>query len=302
MEEIIKKCIRIRKIEEKISEIYPSDKIQSPVHLSNGQEAVSVGICAHLKKTDLAFGTYRGHALYLAKGGSLKKLMAELYGKRTGCGKGKSGSMHLADKENGVMGCSAIVSSVIPHAVGAAYAAKLRKTGQVIACFFGDGATGEGVYHESLNFASKHQLPVLFVCENNELAIFTKTSEVHSFDVCSHAEAYGLPVTQIKDGWDVETIYNVAEQEITKIRAGISPRLIEINTFRYKQHVGPGTDSGMGGSTQESLLKWKNKDPLLRKEVTESQLADIEEELAEAIKFAEISQFPTKEDLLKDVY
>ena len=132
---MIRSCIRIRKIEEKISEIYPSDKIQSPVHLSNGQEAIAVGICSHLKKSDLVFGTYRGHALYLAKGGCLKKMMAELYGKRTGCGKGKAGSMHLSDLEVGVMGCSAIVASTIPHAVGAAYAAKLRKTGQVIVCF-----------------------------------------------------------------------------------------------------------------------------------------------------------------------
>ena len=203
-------CYRIRKIEEKISEIYHSDKIQSPVHLSNGQEAVAVGICHHLKKTDLVFGTYRGHALYLAKGGSLRKMMAELFGKSSGCSKGKGGSMHLADKENGVMGCSAIVSSTIPHAVGAAYAAKLKKTGGIIVCLFGEGATGEGVYHESLNFASKHKLPILFVCENNEWAIFTKVAEVHAFEPYQHAMSYGIPVNLLEKGWDVEKVYNVA--------------------------------------------------------------------------------------------
>jgi len=299
---LLNQCYRIRKIEEKIAEIYPSDKIQSPVHLSNGQEAVAVGVCENLKQTDLVFGTYRGHALYLAKGGSLKKMMAELYGKYTGCGKGKAGSMHLADKESGVMGCSAIVSSTIPHAVGAAYAAKLRKTGQVITCFFGEGATGEGVYHESLNFAAKHKLPVLFICENNERAIFTKTSDMHSFDICSHADAYGLPVIRIKEGWDVEIIYSTTGQEIAKIREGNGPRLMEINTFRYKQHVGPGTDIGMGGRTQDSLLEWESKDFLLRMEKTESELANLEKELADSIEFAESSPFPVKKNLLEDVY
>jgi TPP-dependent pyruvate/acetoin dehydrogenase alpha subunit len=302
MIELTKECFRIRVIEEKIAEIYPTDKIQSPVHLSNGQESVSVGVCAHLKKTDLVFGTYRGHALYLAKGGSLKKMMAELYGKRTGCGKGKAGSMHLADKENGVMGCSAIVSSVIPHAVGASYAAKLRNTGQVIVCFFGDGATGEGVYHESLNFVSKHKLPVLFVCENNEWAIFTKTSDVHSFDIHSHAASYGLPVTRIKEGWDVEKIYKVTGNEIAKMRDGGCPRLVEINTFRYKQHVGASSDIGIGDRSQEALMKWKNKDPLIEPEGTALLKAAINKELAEAIEYSEISQFPTKDDLLADVY
>lgn len=302
MNSLLVKCYRIRKIEEKISEIYPSDKIQSPIHLSNGQEAVSVGVCEHLKATDLVFGTYRGHALYLAKGGCLKKLIAELYGKRTGCGKGKAGSMHLADKERGMMGCSAIVSSTISHAVGAAYAAKIKGNGQIIACFFGEGATGEGVYHESLNFAAKHNLPLLFICENNELAIFTKSQDVHAYRICSHANAYGIPTRQVEEGWDVEKIWCVAKQEIEHLRSGNGPRLLELNTFRYMQHVGPGSDVDQCFREEQLRLKWESRDPLIQSESMRLVLADIEHELAEAIKFAESSPYPSVADLLTDVY
>ncbi len=302
MNNLINKCYRIRKVEEKISEIYPFDKIQSPVHLSNGQEAVAVGVCENLKNTDLVFGTYRGHALYLAKGGCLKKMMAELYGKLTGCGKGKGGSMHLADKENGVMGSSAIVSSTISHAVGAAYAAKQRKTGQVIVCFFGEGATGEGVYHESLNFAAKHQLPLLFVCENNEWSIFTRVRDVHSFETCQHARAYGISVSRLEQGWDVEKVFSVAGREIEELRTGLCPRFLEIQTFRYMEHVGPGSDIGKGPRTLQSLHEWQSRDPLTEMEPEISVHADIEKELAEAIDFAEKSSFPNKRDLLEDVY
>ena len=302
MKNLNNKCYRIRKIEEKISEIYPSDKIQSPVHLSNGQEAVAVGVCEHLKKTDLAFGTYRGHALYLAKGGCLKKMMAELYGKRTGCGKGKGGSMHLADGEAGVMGSSAIVASTISHAVGAAYAAKLRNTGQVIACFFGDGATGHGVYHESLNFSAKHKLPLLFICENNEWSIFTRVRDVHAFETCEHATAYGISVSRLEQGWDVEKVFSMAGKKIKELRTGLGPQYLEIQTFRYMQHVGPGSDIGKGPRTVQSLHDWQSRDPLTGMETDLSIHSDIENELAEAIEFAEKSSFPDEHDLLEDVY
>ena len=232
--------------------------------MSNGQEAIAVGICSHLKKSDLVFGTYRGHALYLAKGGCLKKMMAELYGKRTGCGKGKAGSMHLSDLEVGVMGCSAIVASTLPHAVGAAYAAKLRKTGQVIVCFFGEGATGEGVYHESLNFAANHQLPILFVCENNSWAIFTNFSQVHSYSMVEHANSYGLSAKKIEKGWDVESVSQAAKLEIGKIRKGNGPGWLEFNTFRYMQHVGHLSDIDQGHRSKEDLKDWQRKDPFFQ--------------------------------------
>ena len=302
MNNLINKCYRIRKVEEKISEIYPSDKIQSPVHLSNGQEAVAVGVCENLKNTDLVFGTYRGHALYLAKGGCLKKMMAELFGKRTGCGKGKAGSMHLADKEVGMMGCSAIVASTISHAVGAGYAAKLKNTGQVIVCFFGEGSTGEGVYHESLNFAAKHQLPILFVCENNEWSIFTRVSDMHAFEPSLHAMAYGISVSRLKQGWDVEKVFSMARREIEELRKGFGPRFLEIHTFRYMQHVGPGSDIGKGPRSLQYQKKWESRDPLTDMETDASVHADIVNELAEAIELAEKAPFPDERDLFEDVY
>ena len=173
-ERLFFQALRIRLVEERIIELYPSDVIQSPVHLSIGQEAVAVGACDSLTFNDLLFCTYRSHAFYLAKGGNLREMFAELYGKITGCARGKAGSMHLAAPEVGLMGASAVVASTIPHAVGAALAAKRLSKDQIIVGVFGDGATEEGVYHESLNFAALHRLPVIFLCENNGLA-------VHSF-------------------------------------------------------------------------------------------------------------------------
>lgn len=173
-EELFYKALRIRLVEERIIELYPSDKIQSPVHLSIGQEAVAVCACQSLKQADLLFCSYRSHAFYRAKGGHLCEMFAELYGKATGCGRGKAGSMHLAAPEVGLMGSSAVVASTIPHAVGAALAAERLKKPQVIVAVFGDGATEEGVYHESLNFAALHKLPIVFFCENNGLAVHSK--------------------------------------------------------------------------------------------------------------------------------
>src|SRR5439155_4707591 len=172
-EQLYRSLYRIRRVEEEIARVYPTDRIKSPVHLSIGQEAVSVGICSALRADDVVFGTYRGHALYLAKGGDLKQMVAELYGKVTGCARGKGGSMHLVDAAHGVMGASAVVGTTIPHAVGYAYAMKLRGEDRIVVSFFGDGATDEGVFDESLNFAALKRLPILFVCENNSYAIHT---------------------------------------------------------------------------------------------------------------------------------
>ncbi len=182
-EELFFLALKIRLVEEKVIELYPSDKIQSPVHLSIGQEAVAVGVCRSLTPSDLLFSSYRGHAFYMAKGGDLRAMFAELCGKVTGCCEGKGGSMHLAAPEVGMMGASAIVASTIPHAVGAALAAKLLKKEQVIVAVFGDGAVDEGVYHESLNIAALHALPVIFLFENNGLAVHSRMADRHSFNV-----------------------------------------------------------------------------------------------------------------------
>src|SRR5688572_3023538 len=183
---------RIRRTEEEIAAIYPSDAIQSPIHLSIGQEAISVGVCEALLPQDIVFGTYRSHAVYLAKGGSLKRMVAELYGKATGCAGGKGGSMHLIDVEHGVMGTSAVVGTTIPVSVGYAYAAKLQRRNLVVASFFGDGAVEEGVFHESVSFAALKQLPILFVCENNHYAIHTPLSQRQPDDnIAARAATYG---------------------------------------------------------------------------------------------------------------
>ena len=162
-DKIYRALYRIRRVEEEIINVYSTDKIKSPVHLSIGQEAVSVGACLALEPKDIVFGTYRGHALYLAKGGNLKRMIAELYGKATGCAKGKGGSMHLIDVSAGVMGGSAVVGTTIANAIGYAYALKYQKKDSVVVSFFGDGAVDEGVFHESLNFAALKKLPIVFI-------------------------------------------------------------------------------------------------------------------------------------------
>src|SRR4051812_42245782 len=161
LERIYRSLYRIRRVEEEVAAVYPTDKIKSPVHLSIGQEAASVGVCEALDRSDVVFGTYRSHALYLAKGGDLRKMIAELYGKATGCAKGKGGSMHLIDLEAGAMGASAVVGTTIPNAVGYAYAARLRGSKRIVVSFFGDGAVDEGVFHESMNFAALKKLPII---------------------------------------------------------------------------------------------------------------------------------------------
>src|SRR5436309_1083397 len=187
----------IRRVEEEVARLYPSDKIKSPVHLSIGQEAVAVGICDPLRRDDVVSGTYRSHASYMAKGGDLPALFAELYGKTTGCARGKGGSMHLVDMNQYILGTSAVVGTTVPIAVGYSLALKLEGKGRVVAAFFGDGATEEGVLYESLNFAALHRLPVLFVCENNFFAIHTPLEKRWATrQLCERVRTYGIPAQQ----------------------------------------------------------------------------------------------------------
>ncbi|HSQ55759.1 MAG TPA: thiamine pyrophosphate-dependent enzyme, partial [Gemmata sp.] len=237
---------RIRRVEEEVARTYPTDKIKSPVHLSIGQEAVSVGVCQALGSTDVVFGTYRGHAMYLAKGGNLNAMIAELFGKRTGCTRGKGGSMHLIDPDAGVMGTSAVVGTTIGNAAGYAYAMKLRKSKAVVVSFFGDGATEEGVFAETLNFAVLKKLPVLFVCENNGYAIHThQNCRQGRPDIRAKAEAFGVPSDRL-DGNDVLGLFRRTAEVIEKLRRGEGPWLFEVSTYRWKEHVGPGGDYQLG--------------------------------------------------------
>ena len=304
---------RIRRVEEEIARIYPTDKIKSPVHLSIGQEAVSVGVCETLSPSDTVFGTYRGHALYLAKGGDLKKMIAELYGKVTGCTKGKGGSMHLIDVEHGVMGMSAVVGTTIPQAVGYAYAMKLRRetSGEtsIVANFFGDGAVDEGSFHESLNFANLKQVPIVFICENNNFAIHSRLQDRHGSDkICQKAESYGISAERI-EGNDLLNIYQRVGEAVAQIRSGDSgPRFFECMTYRWKEHVGPGDDFHKGYRTRSEAEPWMAGDQIKRlasvvgPEACTTIERLVEQEISEAFEFAENSEFPADAELFADIF
>ncbi|MFM1806262.1 MAG: hypothetical protein RL212_521 [Pseudomonadota bacterium] len=301
-EKLFYEALRIRLVEEKIIELYPYDKIQSPVHLSIGQEAVAVGLCCQLALDDWLFINYRGHAFYLAKGGPLPELFAELYGKRTGLSKGKAGSMHLAAPKQGVMGASAVVGSTISHAVGAALASKIRGENRVFVAIFGDGATEQGAYHESLNFASLHNLPVLFLCENNGLAVHSPLGERQAFSLTTHAKAYGVESVVIEDGHDFVKLSKVCGEVLNEIKSKQRPMLLEVKTCRYKEHVGPGEDFEAGYRELSEVRAWKAKDPLeIDIELIARFTPEIFKEIDAAVKFAETSPFPTLDDLLTDV-
>jgi TPP-dependent pyruvate/acetoin dehydrogenase alpha subunit len=301
-EELFFKALRIRLVEGKIIELYPTDKIQSPVHLSVGQEAVAVGVCQELKVKDLIFSNNRGHGYYLAKGGDLKEFFAELYGKSTGCCRGKGGSMHLAAPEVGLMGASALVASTIAHAVGAAMAAKKLKKEQIIIAVFGDGATDEGVYHESLNFAALHKLPIIFVCENNGLAVHTRTSARQSYKILDHAATYGFPTHYCAEGYDIKKVHEVFSPLVAEVRATQLPQYIEIKTCRYLEHVGVNEDYDTGYRSINEINEWKQRDPLIfEKKLIDKYTPSIAAEIEEAVIFAENSPWPQQEDLLIDV-
>ncbi len=299
---------RIRRVEEEVARIYPSDKIKSPVHLSIGQEAVAVGVCAALRPTDVVFGTYRGHALYLAKGGDLRKMVAELYGKATGCAKGKGGSMHLVDVSAGVMGTSAVVGTTIPHAAGYAYAMRLQRKDTVVVSFFGDGAVDEGVFTESLNFAALKRLPIIFICENNFYAIHShQLARQPATNIIDRARAHTIPADRIEGG-DVRHIFEMVAAAAEEIRAGRSgPRFFECLTYRWKEHVGPNDDFDKGYRSIAEAQPWFAQDQLKRLANTlDPQIrtrieGEVDAEIREAFEFAERSPFPADEELYTDV-
>ncbi|HJU61665.1 MAG TPA: thiamine pyrophosphate-dependent dehydrogenase E1 component subunit alpha [Candidatus Binatia bacterium] len=308
VERFYRSVYRIRRVEEEIARVYPSDKIKSPVHLSIGQEAVSVGVCEALRPDDVVFGTYRSHAYYLAKGGDLKKMMAELYGKAAGCAKGKGGSMHLVDVAHGVMGASAVVGTTIANAVGYAYALKLQRKDSIVVSFFGDGATDEGVFHESLNFAALKQLPLLFVCENNSYAIHTHLLRRHKEDnLCERVSAYGISAARVGDN-DILKIHERAGAAVSELRGRqAGPFFLECLTYRWKEHVGPNDDFHLGYRSYEEARPWVEGDQVARlaaliaPESRERIEAAVAEETRAAIAFAEQAPFPDPGELLTDV-
>ncbi|MBI5955512.1 MAG: pyruvate dehydrogenase (acetyl-transferring) E1 component subunit alpha [Chloroflexi bacterium] len=309
--EMYTKMLTIRRFEQRVAELFAAGKIPGFVHLYIGEEAVAVGTCANLRPDDYITSTHRGHGHLIAKGGDLKRMMAELFGKRTGYCKGKGGSMHIADVELGILGANGIVGGGPPIAAGAALSAQYRGTDQVVACFFGDGAANQGTFHEGLNMASIWKLPVIFVCENNHYGIsLSQPKHMNVADIADRARAYDIPGVMV-DGNDVIAVYEAAQEAVRRARAGEGASLIECKTYRHRGHF--------EGDPQvyrppEEAEAWLKKDPLPRFEaklmemgvLTGEKAKQIEQgivaKIDEAVRFAEESPFPTPEELGDDVY
>jgi len=250
-------------VEEEIAKRYPQQQMRCPVHLSIGQEAAAVGLCAALQPTDWAFSGHRNHAHYLAKGGNLKAMLAEIYGKATGCCGGKGGSMHLTDQAAGFIGATPIVGSTVPIAVGAALTAQREGKGRVVVVFFGDGAMEAGVVHESLNFAALKKLPILFACENNLYSVYSplEVRQPEQRSISDSATGHGVKTVQA-DGNNVQEVYSKACAAVHDLRQGSGPVFMELATYRWLEHCGPGYDNDIGYRTEVEFQKWKQRDPL----------------------------------------
>jgi len=308
VERLFRALLLIRRAEERIAQDYPSDRIKSPVHLSIGQEAVAVGVCDVLGRDDIVAMSYRGHAAYLAKGGSLRRMVAEMYGKVTGCARGKGGSMHLVAPDVGVLGASAVVGTQVPIAAGWALAIKRRGGGPVVACFFGEGATEEGSMSETLNFAALHRLPMVFVCENNGYAIHEPLAKRWATNrLCERVATYGIPARRIEDQ-DLFAIREAAASAVARAREGEGPSFMECLTYRWREHVGPNEDYESGYRSRAELEPWQRADQLTRLAgmlpagVVEGLEREVALEIDEAFAFAQSSPPPDPEELLLHVY
>jgi pyruvate dehydrogenase E1 component alpha subunit len=310
-----RELLRIRMIEERIADIYPEQEMRCPVHLSIGQEAVAVGVCAHLERNDWAMSGHRSHGHYLAKGGHLPSMFAEMYGKVTGCTSGKGGSMHLLDLDAGFLGAVPIVGSTIPIAVGAAWGSRLRGEERVVVTFFGEGATEEGVFHEAINFASLKQLPVVFICENNFYSVYSPLSVRQPGHRQVHEMARGHGVeAHLADGNDMLAVYALAEQAVAKARRGDGPSFLEFTTYRWREHCGPFYDNDIGYRTPDEFNHWKQKDPveafdrrlcelgLPMDTLTPPLVAEIAAEIDAAVAFAKESPFPDASEMATFTY
>jgi pyruvate dehydrogenase E1 component alpha subunit len=312
-----KTMLRIRLVEESLVEPIIKGEIKTPVHLYSGEEAIATGLCAVLNKSDYLFGNHRSHGHYLAKGGDMGKMIAEIYGKETGCSRGRGGSMHLIDTENGVMGIVPIVAGTISLALGAALASQIRNDKRVTVSFFGDGATGEGVLYESLNFAALKKLPMIFICENNLYSTHLPLKEIRvNENISETAAPFGIESLRV-DGNNVLDVYQACSKAVQKCRNGEGPFFLEFLTYRLRGHVGPD-DNIQGTHTdirpKEEVEMWMRKDPVshLRKIMlneylfSDSEIAEIHEvvkkEIENATYFALSSDFPKPNDLLKYVY
>jgi len=306
--------LAIRRFEERVADLLLQGEIKCPTHLYIGQEAVAAGVCASLGKEDYVFSTHRSHGHYIAKGGDMKSLMAELYGKATGCSKGRGGSMHLVSADIGLPGSSAIVAGTIPLAVGAGLALSMQKSDSVSVAFFGDGAADEGVFYEALNFASLGKLPVLFICENNLYSTHMPVSAcLADTNIYRKAKAFNMPGVRV-DGNSVLKVYEAAKRAVEAARCGQGPTLIECMTYRWRGHVGPNYDLEKGLRAKEELDRWMGRCPIKRLErlllkhdiITRSEriqvIEGIEREIEEAIVLAKESPYPDEGEVATDVF
>jgi pyruvate dehydrogenase E1 component alpha subunit len=317
LRELYKTMLRIRLCEESLVEPIKEGTIKCPVHLYSGQEAIATGVCAALSKADHIFGTHRSHGHFIAKGGNIKSLIAEIYGKESGCSKGRGGSMHIIEPEMGIKGAVPILAGTIPLALGAALASRIRKDKSVTVSFFGDGATGEGVLYESLNFAALKKLPIVFVCENNHYSTHMSIKEIRpAKSIVEIGKPFGILSLKV-DGNDVLEVYEAAEKAIRLCRNKKGPALIECITYRLRGHVGP--DDNIHGihkdiRPEEEVKEWRGKDPLINfeKYLLEKNIlpkSDIErirkqisKEIEEVHSFANNSPYPKKTEIEKYVF
>ncbi|WP_251460138.1 thiamine pyrophosphate-dependent dehydrogenase E1 component subunit alpha [Weizmannia agrestimuris] len=309
---MLQKMFEIRKFEDKVHEVFATGILPGFVHLYAGEEAVAVGVCAHLNDQDMITSTHRGHGHCIAKGCDLKGMMAEIYGKATGLCKGKGGSMHIADLDKGMLGANGIVGGGFPLACGAALTARVKKTSNVSVCFFGDGANNHGTFHEGINLAAVWKLPVIFVAENNgygEATPFHYASSCKT--IADRAVAYDIPGVRV-DGKDIVAVYQAAKEAVERARNGEGPSLIECVTYRNYGHFEGDAQTYKAEAEKAKQLNEKDAIVQFKKFVLEQNLfseADInsleqkvEQEIEEAVKFSEESPYPDPSELLKDVY
>jgi len=314
--DIYTRMLRIRRFEEQVGKLFAQGQLPGFVHLYVGEEAVGVGVCAALRTDDYIVSTHRGHGHVLAKGGDMQRMMAELFGKRTGYCKGKGGSMHIADFTIGMLGACGIVGGGIPVAVGAGLSARTRGTDQVAVSFFGDGAANEGSFHEAVNLASALKLPVIFVCENNQYGEFTPAHKAMNIqDVALRAQGYGIPGV-IVDGTDVLAMYEAALAAVARARAGEGPTLIEAKTHRRGGHA-EGEEAFLAGQQYRlaaELERARHSDPLtklhayiaernlLPLEILETLDQEISQAVSDAVEFARASEAPDATILYEDMW
>ena len=317
LESLYRTMLRIRFVEESFVEPIIKGEIKTPCHLYSGEEAIATGICAVLTKNDCIFGNHRSHGHYLARGGSMKTMIAEIYGKSTGCSRGRGGSMHLCAPENNMLGAAPIVAGTISLALGSALASKIKNEKKVSVSFFGDGATGEGVLYESLNFAALKKLPLIFACENNFYSTHMPIKECRSNnDIYKIAQPFGIKSFRV-DGNDVLKVYEVAKKSVEMCRDSNGPVFIEFLTYRLRGHV--GADDNIQGTRTDirpkaEISKWQKKDPLKKfgKYLIKNKILDtirltslhksVRKEVEKAHEFAKASPYPKESELTKYVF